>query len=288
MFRLVNHPKNKVICLLLLFILKINTTTLPYQSIIARIITGFIRLWKISQMQQQIIVVLVFIAIVHLPIAKCDTSEDEEISSRYRRQSMNVCNSSACYTPLTGLQNSNRFSSSDYIRNLLNPEYWIRTPGGNVSYFDLSTRPVLAGIGISLSLTMLEPCGIVLPHIHPRASQGIYIITGNSVLVGFIQENRAQLILNTIHAGEATVIPRGAIHFIQNLDCVPGMGITAFNHEDAGLLTLGSNMFRFPNGPLSAAFGRDDNFIDQLRKTIPAYPLDVDKACRKRCGLSYT
>ncbi|CAF0825076.1 unnamed protein product [Adineta steineri] len=107
------------------------------------------------------------------------------------RRATNACDSTACNTPLAGLQNSNRFTSSDYVRNLLDPIFWVNTPGGNVSYFNLSTTPALAGIGIAFSLAMLEPCGIILPHIHSRGSKGIYSISGKSLLAGFIQENKA-------------------------------------------------------------------------------------------------
>ncbi|CAF1184141.1 unnamed protein product [Adineta ricciae] len=213
----------------------------------------------------------VIIALVFVAVAHCDTTT--------------VCDSSACQTPLTGLQSSNRFVPADYTRNLLNPDYWIVTPGGNVSYFNLSTTPALAGIGIAFTLVMLEPCGIILPHIHPRGSKGVYSITGKSLLVGFIQENRAQVVLNQIGIGYAAAIPRGAIHFVQNLDCSPSMQIVAYNNEDPGLLTLGLNMFRFPDGPLSPAFGQPDDFINNLRSSIPGYPLDVNKECRRKCGL---
>ncbi len=232
------------------------------------------------QQQQQDLTLLMFIAIVFLSVAQCYATNGG------RSGSTNVCDSSACHTPLTGLQNSNRFQSSDYVRNLMNPATWINTPGGNVSYFNLSTNPVLAGIGVAFSLAMLEPCGIILPHIHPRGSKGIYSITGKSLLVGFIQENRAQVVLNTIGIGYATVIPRGAIHFVQNLDCAPATELAAYNYEDPGLLTVGSNMFRFPNDPLTAAFGQNEDFINDLRKKIPAYPLELNKACRKKCRLS--
>lgn len=233
---------------------------------------------------QQAIILWTFIAITVVSVAQCYVPENEESSYRERR-SAGACDAAACQNPLTGLQNANRFSSSDYVRNLLNPANYIRTPGGNVSYFNLSTNPVLSRIGVAFSLAMLEPCGVILPHIHPRGSKGIYMISGTSLLVGFIQENRAPLVLNTISVGDATAIPRGAMHFVQNLGCTPAVEIAAYNNEDPGLLSLASNMFRFPDGPLSANFGENDIYIDKLREKIPAYPLDVNKACRKKCGL---
>ncbi|UJR11627.1 hypothetical protein I4U23_015808 [Adineta vaga] len=63
-------------------------------------------------------------------------------------------------------------------------------------------------------------------------------------MIGFIQENRAEVVLNQITIGYAVAIPRGVIHFVQNLDCSPFMQIVAYNDEDPGLLTLSLNMFR--------------------------------------------
>ncbi|CAF4169923.1 unnamed protein product, partial [Adineta steineri] len=96
------------------------------------------------------------------------------------------------------VQTFSKLFESIAIANLLNPDCWVNTPGGNTSYFNVSTTSALAGISISFSLAMLEPCGIILPYIHPRGSKSIYSITGKSLLAGFIQENKAQLILNTI------------------------------------------------------------------------------------------
>ena len=236
-----------------------------------------------KQHEQQIFTLVLFVVIVSLPVTQGYTEDADELA---KSQSRKKCDAAACHQPLTGLENSNRFKSSDYVRDLLNPKNFIKTRGGNVSYFNLSSTPALAGIGVAFSLAMLEPCGIILPHIHPRGSKGIYNINGKSLLVGFIQENRAQLILNEISIGHATVIPRGAIHFVQNLECTPAMELAAYNYEDPGLLTLGSNMFRFPDAPLNAAFGRGAKYIDALRQTIPAYPLDLDLECRRRCKLS--
>ena len=99
-------------------------------------------------------------------------------------------------------------------------------------------------------------------------------------------ENRAQVVLNTISIGYATVIPERVIHFVQNVDCALAMELAAYNYADPDLLTLASNMFRFSDGPLSAAFGQSESFIDNLRKTISTFPLNLNAACRKKCGLS--
>lgn len=238
-----------------------------------------------QQQKRQVTIVLAFIAVAFVSVAECHTSENEESSYRHRRTT-NVCDSAACANPPTGLEYANRFSSADYTRNLLDPQTWINTPGGNVSYFNLSTNPVLSSIGVAFSLAMLEPCGAILPHIHPRGSKGIYMISGKSLQVCFIQENRAPLVCNTIVPGQAMAIPRGSVHFVQNLECTPAVELAAYNNHDPGLLSLFRNLFRFPNDPLAANFRENDNYIDRLREKLSVYPLDVNLACRRRCGFS--
>nr|AEN94415.1 spherulin-like protein [Adineta vaga] len=111
------------------------------------------------------------------------------------------------------------------------------------------------------------------------------MIGGTSLLVGFIQENRAQVVLNEIQVGYATLILRGAIHFVQHLGCTPSVQINAYNNADPGLLTLGLNMFRCPDGVPSTTFGQTEDFIMNSKRTISAYPLDVNEASRTKCGL---
>jgi hypothetical protein len=46
--------------------------------------------------------------------------------------------------------------------------------------------PALENMGISCTLFELAPCGINLPHIHPRASELIYVISADNLQVGFV------------------------------------------------------------------------------------------------------
>lgn len=84
-----------------------------------------------------------------------------------------------------------------------------------------TTNPVLEGKGVGLSLSILQPCGIILPHLHPRASKIMYSIDGENIMIGFIQENGAPTVFNTLRKGEAAFVPQGAIMFFQNLGCKP-------------------------------------------------------------------
>lgn len=118
------------------------------------------------------------------------------------------CPDASCDRKLTDLQVAATYTAKDYTLNLLDESNWIVTPGGNVSYFNLSTNPVLAGHGMSMTLELLNPCGIILPHIHPRGTKGVYNINAEKLMVGFIVENTGEFIMNELAVGGATFIPR--------------------------------------------------------------------------------
>ena len=89
-----------------------------------------------------------------------------------------------------------------------------------------------------------------------------------------------------MNEGDATFIPAGAIHFIQNLSCEMTMNLNTYDYEDPGLLTLAPNLFRFQNPTLEAAFGQDAAGIESIRSKISTYALDRDPECMARCGIT--
>ena len=84
---------------------------------------------------------------------------------------------------------------------------------------NVTTNPILHGSGVGISISVLEPCGVILPHSHPRASKIMYSIDGEKILIGFFQENGDKPVFNNLTKGEAAFVPLGAIMFFQNLGC---------------------------------------------------------------------
>eukprot|EP01121_Diplochlamys_sp_Union-15-3_P003608 TRINITY_DN1354_c0_g1_i4.p1 TRINITY_DN1354_c0_g1~~TRINITY_DN1354_c0_g1_i4.p1 ORF type:complete len:347 (-),score=36.07 TRINITY_DN1354_c0_g1_i4:124-1134(-) len=188
------------------------------------------------------------------------------------------------YRKLTALEIASQYSNSDYVVKLQDPTTFIVTPGGNVSYMNLTSLPTLAGRNLAAAWTMLEPCGLILPHVHPRGDKTVISIDGQQLMVGYIWENKAKFVVNILGVGDATFVPKGAIHFLQNLSCNRTNSINGYNYEDPGLLILGSNLFRFPDDVLGAAFGLSEAEVDTVRDSIPPYPLYLAAECRQRCG----
>eukprot|EP01023_Acetabularia_acetabulum_P014905 TRINITY_DN17249_c0_g1_i6.p1 TRINITY_DN17249_c0_g1~~TRINITY_DN17249_c0_g1_i6.p1 ORF type:complete len:200 (+),score=38.14 TRINITY_DN17249_c0_g1_i6:148-747(+) len=119
------------------------------------------------------------------------------------------------------------------------------TPGGQVAALDVETLPSLQGSGISQSLFVIQPCGINLPHIHPRATEVQTVIEGEDVLMGFVEENaNRRPVFNVLGEGESTFYPQGLTHFQFNKGCKPAKLLSSLNNEDPGVNTVLTNLFQ--------------------------------------------
>lgn len=93
------------------------------------------------------------------------------------------------------------------------PDYF--SANGAVITADAATFPALTGLGISIALLKLAPCGMLPPHLHPRATNVVVAITGNTTswMVG---ENGVRTVRVDLTPMRATVFPLGSLHLMQN------------------------------------------------------------------------
>jgi len=157
--------------------------------------------------------------------------------------------------------------------------------GGRIILANAMTFPAVIGHGISMAIAELGPCGLNLPHIHPRATEINFIAQGQFE-AGFFSENGGKLVLNNLTAGQATIFPQGVIHFIQNLNCQPAKFVSAFNHQDPGVSIVANNFFQLPSNIVAASLGLyNQSQVQELAKFLPINPAVGIAECKKRCGL---
>jgi oxalate decarboxylase/phosphoglucose isomerase-like protein (cupin superfamily) len=180
-----------------------------------------------------------------------------------------------------------KFSSADFVIDLAKSKPG-EGAGGAARSATLDQMPVLSGEGLSLTLMNLNPCGMNMPHVHPRASEIVYVIDGEDLQVGFAEENNGRFIVNRISTGFSTIFPRGLIHYQINLSCKNATIIAALNNEDPGVISVAKQTFLFPNYVLSGTLGIPESEIDQLRDGLPKNPaLSLQQSeCYQRCGIN--
>jgi hypothetical protein len=104
--------------------------------------------------------------------------------------------------------------SSDWLYDFaLHPSY--DSVNGAVITADAATLPALTGMGISISVLKLAPCGMLPPHLHPRATNLVTAITGNTT-TWMIGENGVKTMKTNLTPIKMTIFPQGSLHVMQN------------------------------------------------------------------------
>eukprot|EP00249_Psilotum_nudum_P034344 c53297_g1_i1 orf=510-1244(+) len=139
-------------------------------------------------------------------------------------------------------KNPAKVTSADFKSSILS------TPGNTSNALGLavtlaagSTFPGLNTQGISVARIDLAKGGLVPPHVHPRASEVIFVVKG-AQLVGFVDTNN-NLFSKTIYAGELFVFPRGLVHYQLSVADGPGFSISSLNSQNPGLSLVATALF---------------------------------------------
>ena len=175
------------------------------------------------------------------------------------------------------------FTDTDFVFTMDNLKA-TENAGGTIQPIDLSNFPALKNEGVSYSLFNIEPCGINLPHVHPRATELLYVIAGDNITVGFVEENGGRTIINTIGQDQATLFPQGLVHYQQNNGCERATYISALNHEDPGVLKISTRIATLPTEALSATFDISEEEVLSLFSNVPGGPAMGTQACLDRCA----
>ena len=59
----------------------------------------------------------------------------------------------------------------------------------------------------------LGPCAMLPPHYHPRATNYVVAVLGNTTTYMY-EENGARLVTEVLTPGKATVFPQGSMHMM--------------------------------------------------------------------------
>ena len=86
---------------------------------------------------------------------------------------------------------------------------------GSVITANAGSFPALTNLGISIALLKLAPCGMLPPHLHPRATNLVTAITGN-ITTWMIGENGVRTVRVNLRPMRMTIFPQGSLHVMQN------------------------------------------------------------------------
>lgn len=159
--------------------------------------------------------------------------------------------------------------TSDFVFDV-HPTKTSREPnqgeGGTTNGRESLNTPALQGQGIALSLFTLRPGGQNLIHYHPRATELLLVFQGE-IEVGFT-DTQGQLHLNNVRAGQATIFPRGMLHFQRNIGTGQAEYISILNSENPGVMSFPRVLLGLPDHILAQAFRTPESTIADLKTRL--------------------
>ncbi|KAH8168706.1 cupin domain-containing protein [Sarocladium implicatum] len=181
-----------------------------------------------------------------------------------------------------------------------------KTTGGTVALGTAQNFPALIGTEVAQAIGWINPCGLNVPHSHPRANEWLTVIRGKLVGGLVLEANNDSngdvvgkpdsvsgpepLVNVTMNTFTGMLFPKGETHWQFNPTCEPAVFAAAFDSSDPGRLQVARNFFsNYPDlvisdalGDLEILSGKD---IDKIRHSIPDAYAVVMEECAKRCNL---
>ena len=180
--------------------------------------------------------------------------------------------------------------------------------GGTIALSTLNNFPALIGTNVAMAVGFVNPCGLNVPHSHPRANEFLTVIQGELVggLIlelnnggsGFVKGQPSPVngpipqVNVTLSDYKGMLFPQGETHFQFNPTCKPALFAAAFDNSDPGRTQIARNFFSAePDKVILSALGEDGTLdasdIARLRDHIPTAFANVIEECAAKCGLSY-
>ena len=103
---------------------------------------------------------------------------------------------------------------SDWLFDFTAQPKYTFSPGSVVNA-NAATFPATVGNGMTMAMISLDPCSMLPPHYHPRASNYVVAVEGTTDTY-FIEENGARLVKNTLTPGKMTIFPQASVHTMVN------------------------------------------------------------------------
>ncbi|KAF9282090.1 hypothetical protein BGZ68_006216 [Mortierella alpina] len=181
--------------------------------------------------------------------------------------------------------------------------------GGTIALSTVNNFPALIGTEVAMAIGFVNPCGLNVPHSHPRSNEFLTVIQGELIAGLVLELNNGGFghvvgqpapvngpipqVNVTLSNYKGMLFPQGETHFQFNPTCEPALFAAAFDSSDPGRTQIARNFFsNMPNEVLTSATGNDMEVLDakhiaKFRENIPTAFAVIMEECAVRCGLPH-
>ncbi|EOA22223.1 hypothetical protein CARUB_v10002810mg [Capsella rubella] len=156
-----------------------------------------------------------------------------------------------------------------YFKGIASAAATNTSTGSVVTGANVEKVPGLNTLGLSMSRIDYAPNGLNPPHVHPRASEIIFVLEGQ-LYVGFVTTS-GKLIAKYLNKGEVFVFPKGLLHFQKNIAKAPASVIAAFDSQLPGTQSLVASLFgALPEDILVKSFQLKSKQVQRIKSRYPS------------------
>ncbi|KAM7202956.1 RmlC-like cupin domain containing protein [Naviculisporaceae sp. PSN 640] len=166
---------------------------------------------------------------------------------------------------------------------------------GSVIVGSLDSIPGLIGTNVAAAIGFVGPCGLNVPHLHPRANEFLTAVQG-TLIGAFLLEEAGQFegnlpqVAMTLNNFTGMLFPQGHTHWQFNPTCEQAVFTAAFDSNDEGRFQVAQTFFSSqPDEVLTASLGNPTFLgpqnLDKLRGIIPEAFVVMVESCAKTCGI---
>ncbi|KAG6549365.1 hypothetical protein Mapa_009083 [Marchantia paleacea] len=162
--------------------------------------------------------------------------------------------------------NASTLDGSFFTSTLLRDVKLIEGTAATVTPVNVKVFPALEGLGVSFAMFQFPPQTINSLHIHPRASEILFVVEG-SLDVGIIDSTN-KMFHQRLLKGDLFVFPKGLVHFQINTDKhQKATALGGFSSSNPGLIRLAPNLFKsgISDSVLQKSFGVSLEVVKNLK-----------------------
>lgn len=166
-----------------------------------------------------------------------------------------------------GLTPDPTLQAKDFIIDFRDAKARIPGPGGLLILATAADTPALVNSGLAFAEATLRSGGAIVPHTH-GTYETVYVVTG-TIRLCFVEQLGGATRCNDLKAGQATFLPAGTIHYIQNPGKTRAKFIAQFPTDSPSTFLVTSGLFTLPLEILSASFNLTTDELAKIRTGLP-------------------
>lgn len=150
------------------------------------------------------------------------------------------------------------------MENRLSAEQFEKIEFAGGTFFKANKKHFPSLRGLAVQQLKLKPGAVREPHSHPNAEQLDFCVSGHAQ-VGIVgPEGHRQLL--DLHEGDISFVPRGYVHWIQNVGNGPMHFLVILSHEMPETIELSETLTGVPGRTLAASLGVSETLLSELPK----------------------